>query len=116
MSREALQVTTAHLRELAAKHGQAAAEITSATEAVSGVDRAIRMSHGPIAWSTASAVEGIQQARRDAGNSVAGESAALSENLRSSADRYEATDHASGDDVDQQLRPDPTAATGQPPR
>lgn len=107
MSREALQVTTAHLRELAAKHGRAAAEITSATAAVSGVDSAIRTSHGVIAWSTADAVEAIQQARRGAANELAAESHALSENLTAAARRYEATDRASGARLDQQIRSRP---------
>jgi hypothetical protein len=105
MSWESLQVTTAHLRELGAKHGQAAAEISSATEAVSGVDTAIRTSHGVIAWSTAGAVEAIQHARRDAGNSVAAESQALSEHLTAAAGRYETADHASGALLDRQLPP-----------
>lgn len=104
MSREALQVTTAHLRELAAKHGQAAAEITSATEAVAGVDTEIRISHGVIAWATASAVEAVQQARREAGNSLAEGSHALNGNLRSAAERYEAADRASGEHLDKQIR------------
>lgn len=105
MSRESLQVTTAHLRELAAKHGQAAAEVTAATEVVSGVDSGIRTSHGVIAWSTAAAVETIQQARRAAGNSVATESQALSGNLSAAAARYEAADRASGSRLDKQIRP-----------
>jgi hypothetical protein len=104
MSRESLQVTTAHLRELAAKHGQAAAEITSATEVVSGVDSGIRTSHGVIAWSTAGAVEAIQHARRAAGSSVATESQALRDNLSAAAGRYEATDRASGSRLDKQIR------------
>jgi len=116
MSRQALRVTTAHLRELAAKHGRAAAESTSATEAVSGVDSAIRTSHGVIAWSTAGAVEAVQQARRDAGESVAGESHALSENLTTTAGRYEATDRAAGARLDQQIRPGPTSPAPRLPR
>ncbi len=114
MSHESLQVTTAHLRELAATQGQAAAEIASATQAASGVDSAIRTSHGVIAWSTADAVEALQHARRVAGDSVAGVSHALSENLTSAADGYEATDSTSGAALDQQLYPGPTAP--RPPR
>ena len=105
MSRESLQVATAHLRELAARHGQAAAEVTSATEVVSGVDSGIRTSHGVIAWSTASAVEAIQYARRDAGIAVAAESQALSDNLGAAADTYEAADAESGVHLDEQVRP-----------
>jgi hypothetical protein len=105
MSRESLQVTTAHLRELSAKHGQAAAEITSATEAVSGVDSAIRTSHGVIAWDTAGAVEAIQRARNAAGINVAANSIALSDNLTAAAGRYEAADRASGARLDRQIPP-----------
>ncbi|KRE27312.1 hypothetical protein ASG82_12870 [Mycobacterium sp. Soil538] len=97
MSYDALEVTTAHLRELAAKHGQAVAEMTSATAAVAGVDTRIRMSHGVVAWSTAAALEAIQQARADAAASVAGESRALEENLTCAAHRYESTDQASAE-------------------
>ncbi len=109
MPPEALQVTTARLRELAAKHGQAAAEIALAVEAASGVASAIRASHGVVSSSTADAVEAIQQARRDARDSVAGESQALSGNLTAAASRYEATDLASVARLDQQLRSGPTA-------
>jgi len=116
MPRESLQVTTAHLRELAAKHGQAAAEITSAAEAVSGVDSGIRTSHGVIAWSTAGAVEAIQHARRDAGNSVAADAHALSDNLTAAAGRYEAADRASGARFDTQILLDPTSPAPRLPR
>ncbi|MGB0970194.1 MAG: ESX-1 secretion-associated protein [Mycobacterium sp.] len=116
MSRDELKVTTAHLRELAAKHGQTAAEVTSATETVSGVDTAIRTSHGLIAWSSAGAVEAIQAARRGAGKCAADESEVLSKNLISAADRYEATDKASGANLDRQLPHRPAAPTPEPPR
>ena len=116
MSRQALRVTASHLRELAAQHGRAAAESTSATEAVAGVDSAIRTSHGVIAGSTAAAVEAVQQARRDAGESVAGESGVLSEHLILAAGRYEATDGAAGDSLDQQIRPGPTTSPPRLPR
>lgn len=97
MSYDALQVTTAHLRELAAKHGRAAAELTSATAAVAGVDTRIRMSHGVVAWSTAAALEAIQQARADAAAGVTGASHALERNLTCAAHRYETTDLASAE-------------------
>lgn len=112
MSHESLQVTTSHLRELAAKQSQAAAEITSATEAASGVCSAIRTSHGMIAWSTAGAVEAIQHARRIAGRNATDVSHSLNENLTFAADRYEATDNTSGVALDQQLHPEPPT----PPR
>ena len=105
MSHETLQVTTAHLRELAAKHGRAAAEFTSAADALSGVDTRIRESHGVIAWSTAGAVEAIQHARRDAADGVAGDSRSLSDHLTTAAHRYEATDQSSAGRRETQVRP-----------
>jgi hypothetical protein len=105
MSGEALRVTTAHLRELAAKQAQAAAEITSATEVVDGVDTSVRMSHGVIAWSTASAVEAIQHARRTAGNGMATVSSGMSENLADAGSRYDQIDGALGGRLDQEMRP-----------
>ncbi|MGE0219152.1 ESX-1 secretion-associated protein [Mycolicibacterium sp.] len=107
MSRETLQVNPAHLRELAAKHGQAAAEIVSATETVDGVDTGIRFSHGVIAWSTAAAVEALQQARRSAGLRVADQSRATGEHLSTAADRYETTDLAAAAHLAKQIRRGP---------
>lgn len=115
MSHESLHVTTAHLRELAAKHSQAAAEVTLATELVSGVSGAVRASHGVIAWSTAGAIEAIELARRAAGNSMARDSDAMGEKLTSAAGRYEAVDRDSGGRIDQQVRPGLTASAS-PPR
>lgn len=97
MSYDALEVTTAHLRELAATHGRAAAEMASAAASVAGVDTRIRTSHGVIAWSTAAAVEAIQHQRGEAAACVARDSSALEENLTSAARRYEATDQASAE-------------------
>ena len=104
MSGEALRVTTAHLRELAAKQAQAAAQITSATEVVDGVDTSVRMSHGVVAWSTAGAVEAIQHARRAAGNGLAAASNGLSESLADAASRYDQVDGAMGGHLDQEMR------------
>lgn len=105
MSGEALRVTTAHLRELAAKQAQAAAEITSATEVADGVGTSVRKSHGVIAWSTAGAVEAIQQARRGAGNIMAAACNAMSEKLLVAAAQYDQLDGAAGGRIDQEMRP-----------
>ncbi|MGD9622829.1 MAG: ESX-1 secretion-associated protein [Mycolicibacterium sp.] len=110
MSREPLQIITIHLRELAAKQGWAATEITAATEAVTAIDQSVRRSHGVIAWSTASELEALQQIRREAGNGAASGSGALSQKLISAADRYRATDRESGTVLEQQVlgqRPQP---------
>lgn len=95
-----LRVTTAHLRELSAKQGQAAAVLTSATAAVDGVDSAVRWTHGPISWSTAAAIEAAQHARRVAGTGMANVSQDLGEKLTSAAGRYDNTDTSAGEALD----------------
>jgi hypothetical protein len=105
MSGEALRVTTAHLRDLAARQAQAAAEIISATEVVDGVEASVRMSHGVIAWATAGAVQAIAHARRAAGNGMAAVSKGLNEHLADAASRYDQIDGAMGGHLDQQMRP-----------
>ena len=87
-----LEVTTAHLGELAAKQGRAAAEMLSATEVTEGVDTSVRVSHGVIAWSTAAAVEAANTARRTAGTAMRDASDYLEEGLQAAARRYDDTD------------------------
>lgn len=87
-----LEVTTAHLGELAAKQGRAAAEILSATEVTEGVDTSVRVSHGVISWSTAAAVEAANSARRAAGRSIQEMSDHLEASLVDAARRYDDTD------------------------
>src|SRR5690242_21526862 len=89
---EDLRVTTAHLRELSARQGNAAGELATATDAVTGVDSSLRWTHGSISWSTAGAVEAAQNARRTAGWGIATFSAGLSEKLSAAAQRYDYTD------------------------
>lgn len=103
MSREALQVNTAHLRALADRHGQVATQIIAAVAAVSGTDSGIRASHGVIASATAGAVAAIERARRAAGAAMVAESRALSDNLTGAAGRYEAADHHSGVPLHRQI-------------
>ncbi|BBX32999.1 hypothetical protein MMAG44476_07731 [Mycolicibacterium mageritense DSM 44476 = CIP 104973] len=89
-----LRVTTAHLRELSAKQGQACAELTTATAAVADVDTSVHRTHGPISWSTAGAVAAAVCARRAAGDSVARVSHGLSRRLTAAAATYDQTDAA----------------------
>ncbi|UXA18228.1 ESX-1 secretion-associated protein [Mycobacterium sp. SMC-4] len=105
MHDEALRVATAHLRELAAKQGQAAVELVSAAELVSGVDSRIRVSHGVIALSCASAVETVERTRRTAARGIAQRSSTLSSALVGAAERYQATDDVSGSALDRQVVP-----------
>ena len=100
-----LRVTTAHLRELAAKQRQAAAEMRSATEVVDGVDTSVRMTHGVIAWSTAAAVEAVQNARRTAGTRVKEVSDEMADKLDASAAAYDRIDEVAGVRLYGQMRP-----------
>ncbi|MGV9797670.1 ESX-1 secretion-associated protein [Mycobacterium sp. NPDC003449] len=99
-----LRVTPAHLRELSAKQEQAAAALTAATQAVDGVDAAVRGSHGPISWSTAAAVAAAQNARRAAGTGIATVSQELGAKLTSAAGRYDGTDASMGVAIDETVR------------
>jgi hypothetical protein len=100
-----LRVTTAHLRELAAKQRQAATEIRSAADVAEGVDTSVRVTHGVIAWSTAAAVEAVQKARRAAGAGVEGVSEGMADRLEVSAAAYDHIDGLAGGRLDDQVRP-----------
>ena len=100
MSGDDLRVTSAHLRVLAAKQQDAAAEIRAATVVTEGVEAAVRSTHGVIASATASAVEAAQAARRTAGNKMAEVSDGLSHRLNDAATRYDQTDGAMGGRLD----------------
>jgi hypothetical protein len=100
-----LRVTTAHLRELAAKQRQAATEIGTATGVTRGVDLSVRLSHGVIAWSTADAVASAQQARATAGEAMERASDELGANLVGAAGRYDSSDGTAAHDLDGRVRP-----------
>src|SRR3954462_4395650 len=87
-----LEVTTAHLGELAARQGSAAAAILSATEATEGVDTSVRVSHGVISSPTAAAVRAANAARHTAGKALGDVSDRLRESLGLAARRYDDTD------------------------
>jgi hypothetical protein len=87
-----LRVTTAHLRELAAKQRLAASEIRSAAQVADGVDTSVRVTHGVISWATAAAVEAVQNARRTAGSEMEGVSEEMADNLDLSAAAYDRVD------------------------
>jgi hypothetical protein len=91
-----LRVATAQLRELAAKQRQAATEIQSAVEVVDGVDTSVRVTHGVIAWSTAMAVQAVQNARRAAGSGMKGVAEEMADKLDASAGAYDGIDGMAG--------------------
>lgn len=94
-----LRVTTAHLRELSEKQGEASTKLSSATAVVDGVDTSVRWTHGPVSFATASAVEAAQNARRAAGTGMAAVSDDLSEKLTTAAGRYDQTDEVEAESV-----------------
>jgi cytosine/adenosine deaminase-related metal-dependent hydrolase len=107
MSNESLHVEVRHLRELAAKQEQAAAEIASAALLAEGVAASVRTSHGIVASASAGALQAVQQARQEAAHRIGERSSALSGGLVSAAERYRNTDDSSGADLDRQMPPTP---------
>lgn len=89
-----LRVATAHLYELSAKQGQAATSLTVATGVVDGVDASVRVTHGPISSSTATAVGAALNARRAAGSCMARVSQDLEDKLTRAAGGYDRADSA----------------------
>jgi hypothetical protein len=100
-----LRVTSAHIRELAAKQRQAAADIDSVTGVVEGVSASVRTTHGAIALATVSAVEAVQSARGVAGNAMAAVSEGLGDRLDVAATAYDGTDQTMGGALHHEMRP-----------
>ena len=100
MPSDALRVTTAHLRELASKHGNAASEMTVAAELVAGLHDRIRISHGAIASSTAAMIATIEEVRHAAGHGIACASRMLRDDLDAAAHHYTTTDHDAAAHID----------------
>jgi Excreted virulence factor EspC, type VII ESX diderm len=87
-----LRVTAAHLRELAAKQGEAAADIRSATGAANGLGASVGSTHGSISSATAAAVQAAEHARAQAGTRTAAESSDMQDRLGASANAYASVD------------------------
>jgi Excreted virulence factor EspC, type VII ESX diderm len=100
-----LRVLVAYLDELAAKQGEAAAVIASATGAVCGAAASVTSTHGPISSATAAAVDSVQDARRRVGERVERETRNMQQRLTLSARRYEFTDLAVDGGISGELRP-----------
>ena len=100
-----LRVAEAHLRELAAKQGEAAAAIQSATAAADGLAAAVGSTHGPISSATAAAVQAAESARGEAGGRTATESRTLQDRLEGSAAAYGSADQVAGGALNAQIRP-----------
>jgi hypothetical protein len=91
-----LRVLGAHLDELAATQGAAAAVIRSATAATDGVDDAVGATHGTISAATSAAVAAAVTARREAGTRVAQVTRDVQDRLRESAASYTGADETAG--------------------
>jgi hypothetical protein len=89
-----LRVTEAHLRELAAKQGEAAADIQSATDAADSLGAAVGSTHGPISSATAAAVRAAESARGQACAQTAAESRDMQDRLEASATAYASVDQS----------------------
>jgi len=100
-----LRVLVAHLGELAAKQGDAAAAIVSATDAVSDVGASVASTHGAISSSTAAAIVAVEHARRTAGGKLDRESRKMQQRLTQSAAYYELTDRRVGGVMTRRVRP-----------
>jgi len=104
MSGDDLRVTTAHLGDLAVKQGRAAVGIRSATMLVEGADAALRSTHGSIASASASALEAVLAARRNAATKMAAISDSLCDKLTEAAKRYDQADDAMSDALREQMQ------------
>jgi hypothetical protein len=72
---------------------------------IEGVDTAVRISHGVIAWSTAAAVEAIQSARHGSADAMAEGSEGMRDRLFDAATRYDRVDGAMGVRLDAVMPP-----------
>ncbi len=87
-----LNVTTAHLRELASRQAEAAGAITESAAATQGAAMNMWSSHGVVCSATNMAVLAADGARRSACAAVAKVSSTLSEMLDTAAAQYDQTD------------------------
>lgn len=98
-----LHVTPGHLRELADKHGDAAAHIAGATGLVDGVAQALLRTHGTACSTAAAAAVKVAEARERACVALETMSQAHEANLTTAAKQYVSTDAKSGGAIDQQM-------------
>ncbi|WP_019970328.1 ESX-1 secretion-associated protein [Mycobacterium sp. 141] len=87
-----LNVTTAHLRELASRQTEAAGAIAEAAAATQGTTMNMWSSHGTVCSATNMAVMAADGARRSACAAAAKVSSTLSEMLDTAAAQYDQTD------------------------
>lgn len=103
--REDRRIAAATIRSLASHQDEAARGINSAVRAVQGVGDNMTRTHGLICAVTNAAVSAAETGRAAAGNRTAGVSTELAAKLRHAADKYDETDLAEKDKLDNQMPP-----------
>ncbi|GAS97525.1 uncharacterized protein RMCC_4491 [Mycolicibacterium canariasense] len=98
-----LHVVSARLHALAAAQQLAGHRLTTATALPEPTPAAVDVTHGPAASATVGALVAVKAARAEAGLRMAVVSQGMSERLRDSAARYDHTDRAAADFLEQQL-------------
>jgi hypothetical protein len=102
---EERRIAAAAIRSLASHQEEAARGIGSAVMAVQGVGDNMTKTHGLICAVTNAAVTAAETERATAGNRTAGVSTELAAKLRHAAEKYDETDLAEKEKLDNQMPP-----------
>ena len=102
---EERRIAAAAIRSLASHQDEAARGISSAVMAVQGVGDNMTKTHGLICAVTNAAVTAAESERATAGNRTAGVSTELAAKLRHAAEKYDETDLAEKETLDNQMPP-----------
>jgi len=102
---EERRIAAAAIRSLASHQEEAARGISSAVMAVQGVGDNMTKTHGLICAVTNAAVTAAETERATAGNRMAGVSTELAAKLRHAAEKYDETDLAEKEKLDNQMPP-----------
>jgi hypothetical protein len=99
------RIAAATIRSLASHQDEAARGISSAVMAVQGVSDNMTRTHGLICAVTNAAIAAAESERATAGNRTAGVSTELAAKLRHAAEKYDETDLAERQKLDNQMPP-----------
>ena len=102
---EERRIAAVAIRSLASHQDEAARGISSAVMAVQGVGDSMTKTHGLMCAVTSAAVTAAETERATAGNRTAGVSAELAAKLRHAAEKYDETDLAEKQKLDNQMPP-----------
>jgi hypothetical protein len=100
-----LRVTSAHVRELAARQAAAAAQIQQAAAAAEGTTASMAVTHGFVCAPAILAVQAAEAARSAACAAMAAVSTDLNENLTTAATVYDDVDAQSGQNLSGEMHP-----------